>query len=63
MHKNFRNILLEFTRQVNEGRESFIQSVQSVLKVCKTFKVKSLETPKLNVSLKKTTYNIFYIYM
>ena len=60
MHNNFFNVLWEFTRQVKEGRESFIQSA---LKLSRTFKVNSLKTPKLDVAPKKTKYNLFYIYM
>ena len=41
----------EFTRGVEDDKGSFIQKV---LKVCKTFKVKSLKTPKLDVPAKKT---------
>ena len=33
--------------------------MQKALKVCKTFKVKSLKTFKLNVPAKKTAYNLF----
>ena len=51
------NTLWKFTRGVVEDEDSFIQKA---LKVCKTFKVKSLKTPKLDVSAKKTAYNIFY---
>ena len=45
------NILWEFTRQVEKDKDSFIQKA---LKVCKTFKVKSLKTSKLDVPAKKT---------
>ena len=50
------NTLWEFTRGV-EDKGSFIQKA---LKVYKTFKVKSLKTPKLDVPAKKTAYNLFY---
>ena len=48
------NILREFTR--GEDRDSFIQKV---LKVLKTFKVKSLKRPKFDVPAKKTAYTLF----
>ena len=48
------NTLWEFTR--GEDRDG---SIQKVLKVFKTFKVKSLKRPKLDVSAKKTAYNLF----
>ena len=50
MHKYFLNTLWEFTRGVEKDRENFIQKA---LKVCKAFKIKSLETPKLDVPAKK----------
>ena len=50
------NTLWEFTRGVEEDKEGFIQKA---LKVFKTFKVKSLRRPKLDVPAKKTTYNLF----
>ena len=50
------NKLLEFTRGAEDDKSSFIQKT---LKVFKTFKVKSLKTPKLDVPAKKTTYNLF----
>ena len=56
-HKYFLNTLWEFTRGVEEDRDSFIQKA---LKVCKTFKVKPLKTPKLDVPVNKTAYNLFY---
>ena len=57
MHKYFINTLWEFTRGVEEDKDSFIEKA---LKVCKTFKVKSLKTPKVNVPAEKTAYNFFY---
>ena len=57
MHKNFLNMLWEFTRGVAENRDSFIQKV---LKMCKNIKVRSLKTPKLDVSPKKTEDIFFY---
>ena len=51
------NTLWKLTRGVVEDKDSFIQKA---LKVCKTFKVNSLKTPKLDVSAKKIAYNIFY---
>ena len=56
MHKYFFNTLWKFTRGVEEVKESL---KQKALKVCKTFKVKSLITPKLDVPRKKTVYNLF----
>ena len=50
------NALWEFTRGVEEDNNSFIQKA---LKVCKTFKIKSLKTPKPDVPAKKTAYNMF----
>ena len=50
------NTLWEFTRGVEEDNNSFIQKA---LKVCKTFKIKSLKTPKPDVPAKKTAYNMF----
>ena len=50
------NTLWEFTRGVEDDKDSFIQKA---LKVCKTFKVKSLKTPKLDVPAKKKVYNLF----
>ena len=47
------NRLWEFTRGVEEDKDSVIQKA---LKMCKTFKV----TPKLDVPAKKTAYNLFY---
>ena len=49
--------LLIFTRGVKEDKDSFIQKA---LKMCSTFKVKPLKTPKLDVPAKKTAYNLFY---
>ena len=49
MHKYFLNTLWEFTRVVEEDKERFIQKT---LKISKTFKVKSLKTPKLDVVLR-----------
>ena len=51
------NTLWEFTRGVEGDKDSFIQKA---LKVCKTFKVKSLKTPRLDVPAKKTTYYLFF---
>ena len=56
MHKYFLNKLWEFTRGVEEDKDSFMQKA---LKKCKTFKVKSLKTLKLDVPAKKTAYNLF----
>ena len=50
------NTLWEFTRVVEDNKDSFIQKA---LKVFKTFKVKSLKTPKLDVPAKKTACNLF----
>ena len=44
------------TRGVEDDKNSFIQKA---LKVFKTFKVKSLKTPKFDVPAKKTAYNLF----
>ena len=55
MHKNFLNAILEFARGVEEDRDLFMQMT---LKVCKTFKMKSLKTPRLDVPSKKHT--LFY---
>ena len=57
MHKYFLNTLWEFTRGVEDNKASF---TEKRLKNCKTFKVKSLKTPKLDVPAKKTTHNPFY---
>ena len=57
MHKNFLNTLWEFDRGVEESRDSFMLTT---LNVCKSFKLESLKTPKLDVSPKKITYNLFY---
>ena len=57
MHKYFLNTLWEFTRTVEEDRGGFIQKA---IKVCKTFKVKSLKTPRLDVPAKNRVYNLFY---
>ena len=43
MHKYFLNTLWEFTRGVEEDKDSFIEKA---LKVCKTFKIKSLKFPR-----------------
>ena len=51
------NTLWKFTRGVEEDKDSFIQKAP---KVCKTFKLKSLRTPKLDVPAKKTACNLFY---
>ena len=50
------NALWQFTRGVEDDKDSFIQKE---LKMCKTFKVKSLKTPMLDVPAKKTAYNLF----
>ena len=50
------NTLWQVTRGIEEDKDSFIQKA---LKVFKTFKVKSLKTPKLDVPAKKTAYNLF----
>ena len=51
------NTLCEFTRGVEGDKDNF---TQKALKVCKTFKVKSLKTPRLDVPAKKTTYYLFF---
>ena len=51
------NTLWEFTRGKKDDKDSFIQKA---LKVCRTFKVMSLKTPRLDVPAKKTAYNFFY---
>ena len=51
------NTLWKFTRGVEGDKDSFIQKA---LKVCKTFKVKSLKTPTLDVPAKKATYYLFF---
>ena len=52
MHKTaLLNTLWEFTRVVENDKDSFIQNS---LKVFKIFKAKSLKTPKLDVPAKKT---------
>ena len=56
IHKYFLNTLWEFTRGVEENKGSFIEKAR---KVCKTFKVKSLKTPKLDVPAKKQ-HTIFF---
>ena len=45
-HKNFLKTIWEFSRGVEESRDIVIQIA---LKVHKTFKVKSLKTPELDV--------------
>ena len=57
MHKYFLNTFWEFTRGVEEDKDSLIQKT---LKVFKTFKVKSLKAPKLDVSVKKIACNLVY---
>ena len=57
MHKYLLNTLWEFTRGVEEDKDSFIEKT---LKVCKTFKVKSLTTHSLDFPAKKTANNLFY---
>ena len=51
------NALWEFTRRKKDDKDSFIQKA---LKVCQTFKVMSLKTPRLDVPGKKTGYNFLY---
>ena len=51
------NTLWEFTRRKKDDKDSFIQKG---LKVCPTFKVMSLKTPRLDVPAKKTAYNFLY---
>ena len=46
MHEHFLNALWKFIGEVEQDRDSFIQKT---LKVVKTFKVKSLKRPKLDV--------------
>ena len=53
--QKFINTLWELTK-VKEDKDNFIQKA---LKVCKIFKVKPLKTPKVDVPLKKTAYNLF----
>ena len=60
LYENFLNTLWEFTRTVQEDRNSFIQKAR---KVCQTFKVKSMKTHKLDVPAKKTECNLFYKHM
>ena len=50
------NTLWEVTRGVEDDKDSF---TQKALKVFKTFKVKFLKTPKLDVPAKKTAHNLF----
>ena len=50
------NTLCKFTGGAEDNKDSFLQKA---LKVFKTFKVKSLKTPKVGVPAKKTTYNLF----
>lgn len=47
MHKKFPNTLKKLREEVEEDRDSFMQKA---LKVCKTFKVKSLQVKSLQVS-------------
>ena len=51
------NTLWEFTRGVEDDKDIFMQKA---LKVFKTFKVKSLKTPKPDAPAKKIAYNLFY---
>ena len=60
MHKKFLNTFKKLREEVGEDRDSFMQKA---LKVCKTFKVKSLKTPKLDKLPTKTACILFYIYM
>ena len=53
--QKFLNTLCEFTG----GKEDKDNFIQKALKVCKVFKVKPLKTPKPDVPLKKTAYNLF----
>ena len=57
IHTYFLNTLWKFTRGVEEDKDSFIWNA---FKVCKTFKVMSLKTHKLDVLANKTAYNLFY---
>ena len=50
------NTLWEFTRGVEDDKDNFIQKA---LKVCKTFKIRSSKTPRLDVPTKKTAYKLF----
>ena len=54
------NTLWEFTRGVEDDKDSFIQKA---LEVFKTFKVEFLKIPKFDVPAKKTEYNLFCIDM
>ena len=49
------NTLWEFTRQVEEDKDCFIQKA---LKVFKNFKVKCLKTTRLDVLAQKTAYSM-----
>lgn len=60
MHKKFLNTFKKLREEVGEDRDSFMQKA---LKVCKTFKVKSLKTPKLDKLPTKTACILFYIDM
>ena len=51
----FLNALWGFTGW-KEDKDNFIQKSRNV---CKVFKVKSLKTPRLDVSSRKTAYNLF----
>ena len=50
------NTLYEFTRGVEDDKDSFIQKA---LKKFKTIEVRSLNTPRLDVPAKKTAYKLF----
>ena len=50
------NTLWEFTRGVDEDKDTFIQKA---LKIWKAFKVRPLKRSKLDVPAKKKTYNLF----
>ena len=57
--QKFLNTLWEFTG----GKEDKDNFIQKALKVCKVFKVKPLNTPKLDIPSKKTAYNLFCKYI
>ena len=53
--QKFLNTLWEFT----EGKDDKDNFIKKALKVCKVFKLKPLKTPKPDVPLKETAYNLF----
>ena len=57
INKNFLIALWEFARGEEKDCGSIIQKT---LRICKTFKVKSLTRLKLAVPPKRTVYNLFY---